>query len=132
MSKSSQPPLSESQLEIMSLLWERGEATVAEVWREIKGRRAVARNTVQTMLVRLEEKGFLRHRERGNAFVYFPVKKRETTVRRMLRALTDSAFGGSTAGLVLSLLDSESITEEDAQRIEEMLSRKRPKRGKSK
>src|SRR5437763_534664 len=51
------PPLSAAQLEIMNVVWGRGEATVAEVWRALSARRKVARNTVLTMLARLEEEG---------------------------------------------------------------------------
>ena len=54
------PPLSEAQLEIMSVVWDRGEVTVADVWKALCTRRKVARNTVLTMLTRLEEKGWLK------------------------------------------------------------------------
>ncbi len=49
--------LSEAQMEIMNVVWDRGEATVADVWKVLAARRAVARSTVLTMLTRLEEKG---------------------------------------------------------------------------
>ena len=54
------PPLSEAQLEIMNGVWDHGEVTVAEVGKVLAGRRSVARNTVQTVLTRLEDKGWLR------------------------------------------------------------------------
>ena len=53
------PSLSPGQLEIMDVVWRHGEATVAEVWKALSARRQVARNTVLTMLARLEEKGWL-------------------------------------------------------------------------
>ena len=58
--------LSPAQLEIMNIVWDRGEVGVAEIWQELSSRRAVARNTVQTMLSRLHAKGWLRHRQDGN------------------------------------------------------------------
>ena len=61
------PPLSEAQLEIMNVVWDRGEVTVAQVWKILSTRRKVARNTVQTMLARLEEKGWLRCDSEGHA-----------------------------------------------------------------
>ena len=62
-----QPPaLSESQLEIMNVVWDQGEVTVTGVWQILAKRRAVARNTVQTVMTRLEEKGWLKHRKRGH------------------------------------------------------------------
>ena len=50
-------PLSEAQLEIMNLVWDHGEVTVVDVWKALTLRRKVARNTIQTMIARLEEKG---------------------------------------------------------------------------
>ena len=52
-------PLSEAQMEIMTLVWEHGELAVSEVWAILARRRALARNTVQTLLVRMEEKGWI-------------------------------------------------------------------------
>ncbi|MHC5540329.1 BlaI/MecI/CopY family transcriptional regulator, partial [Singulisphaera rosea] len=54
------PPLSEAQLELMNIVWDHGEVTVAEAWKALTARRKVARNTVLTTLTRLEERGWLR------------------------------------------------------------------------
>ena len=62
-------PLTDAQREIMEIVWERGEATVSEVRGALAKRRELARNTVQTMIVRLEDKGWLKHREAGRTFV---------------------------------------------------------------
>ncbi|MEZ6116151.1 MAG: BlaI/MecI/CopY family transcriptional regulator [Pirellulaceae bacterium] len=115
------PALTEPQLEIMDVLWEQGKGTVASVWNAIRSRRPVARNTVQTTLVRMEEKGYLRHKEEGNAFVYYPTSKRETVLGGMLQGLVDTAFSGSTAGLVLTLLDKQDLSDDDVARIQAML-----------
>ena len=58
-------PLSEAQLEIMNLVWDQGEVTVADVWKALAKRRKLARNTMQTMIVRLEEKGWLTMPDQG-------------------------------------------------------------------
>ena len=70
MAKTDSSPLTDAQREIMEIVWERGEATVSEVRDALAQRRQLARNTVQTMIVRLEEKGWLKHREQGRTFVY--------------------------------------------------------------
>ena len=119
------PKLTPAQLEVMTLVWESGQATVAEVWEELKQRKGLARNTVQTTLVRLEEKGYLRHRKNGNAFVYFPTHEREKTLRSMLKSLVNVAFQGSTAGLVMTLLQDEQLSDEDVKRIKALLDAKR-------
>jgi BlaI family transcriptional regulator, penicillinase repressor len=115
------PPLSEAQLEIMNLVWERGEVTVAEVWKSLAGRRKVARNTVQTLLLRLKEKGWLHSRTDGHAHRFRAAVPREATVRTMARRLVDLAFGGSTEGLLAALLGQRGVSPEEAERIRALL-----------
>ena len=113
--------LTPGQMEILSVVWEMGEAGVADVWRVLSGRRAVARNTVQTMLTRLHERGWLRAREVGNAFLYSPAKKRASVLARVVGGLVDSAFGGSASGLVAALLASRRLTPEEVARIRSLI-----------
>lgn len=114
-------PLSDAQLEIMNVIWDRGEATVGQVWRELKSRRQVARNTVLTVITRLEEKGWLRHRAEGNAFVYSAVHPRQAALADLAHKLIDGAFGGSAAGLVMTLLEGGRLSAAEAKRIRAML-----------
>lgn len=121
MAKSEPPPLSEAQLEIISIVWDRGKATVGEIWATLAERRPVSRNTVHTMMTRLEEKGWLRHRDVGGTFVYSATRPREKVLSRMVHRLIDAAFEGSAAGLVLSLLEGGRLSAEEVERIKEML-----------
>jgi BlaI family transcriptional regulator, penicillinase repressor len=113
--------LTPAQIEILSVIWEMGEAGVADVWRILSQRRTVARNTVQTMLTRLHERGWLRAREVGNAFVYSPAKKRESVLARLVGGLVDSAFGGSASGLVAALLQSRRLSPDEVARIRKLI-----------
>ena len=63
--RSSRAPLSGAQLEIMQVVWDGDGVIVADVWKRLSANRPIARNTVQTMMTRLEKKGWLRHREAG-------------------------------------------------------------------
>ena len=117
------PALSDAQLEVMSVVWDLGEASVADVWRTLSANRDIARNTVQTTLVRLEEKGYLQHRVVGNAFRYSATIERENTVRGMLRSLLNGAFRGSTEGLLMALLEDSPPSEEEIKRIRKSLNR---------
>lgn len=117
------PPLSEAQLEIMQEVWDRGEATVADVWKGLSARRAVARNTVLTMLERLVEKGWLRCDEREHAHRYRAAVPREATLGAMVRRLVETAFAGSTEGLISALLDGQRVTSDEAERIKKMIDR---------
>ena len=117
------PPLSEAQLEIMNVVWDRGEVTVADVWKAVASRRKVSRNTVLTMLTRLEEKGWLSCDEEGHAFRYRATVPREVTLGTMIGRLVDTAFGGSAEGLVMALLHGRGVSREEARRIRTMISR---------
>jgi BlaI family penicillinase repressor len=115
------PPLSEAQIEIMNIVWDRGEATVADVWRALAARRKVARSTVLTMIVRLQEKGWLRCDDAGHAFRYRAAVPREATLGTMIGRLVDTAFGGSAEGLILALLHGRGVSKEEARRIRKMV-----------
>jgi len=117
------PPLSEAQLEIMNLVWSHGPMTVGEMWQILSSRRGVARNTVQTLVTRLEEKGWLAHSGSGGVFRYRAVYPRAATLRQLVRRLVDTAFGGSTEGFVLALLDDQSLAEHEVEQIRSLIER---------
>jgi predicted transcriptional regulator len=64
MGKGDSSPLTDAQREIMEVVWQSGDVTVSEVRDALASRRQLARNTVQTMMTRLEERGWLKHRQR--------------------------------------------------------------------
>src|SRR5690348_7446730 len=102
--KTDLPGLSEAQLEVMDVLWERNEATLGEVWGALSERRSLAKNTVQTLLTRLVEKGWVVHRQVGKSFVYRSAEGRSAARRQILKKVLDAAFQGSTEGLMMTLL----------------------------
>ena len=114
-------PLSARQIEIMNILWDRGRAAVAEVWEVMCSRRPVARNTVQTLMTRLEEKGWLGHVEDGAAFRYFPRRRREATVQGIVQHMVDTVFAGSADSLVMALLEGRGVSPAEAERIRVMI-----------
>ena len=117
------PALSEAQTEIMNVVWDYGEATLAQVWAALAVRREVARNTVQTQLTRLVEKGWLLHRLEGKAFYYRATVPRRDARSRAVQRLVDAVFGGSAEGLVMTLLDGRRLSSEEASRIRALIER---------
>lgn len=118
------PPLSESQLEIMDFVWKQSSITVLEVLELLQSRhpeKNTARNTVQTLMVRMEEKGWLTHRVVGRTFVYSATRSKTATLRQSAKQLLNNAFGGSAENLVNALLENHSLSAEEADRIREMI-----------
>ena len=113
-------PLSEVQIEIMEIVWEQGEVTVADVWKTLAERRRVTRNTIQTLMSRLDERGWLRHRPDGKTFYYRAAHPRSAAQRQLVRTLVQSPFGGAAEGLVMALLQN-GVTSAEALRIREMI-----------
>jgi BlaI family transcriptional regulator, penicillinase repressor len=126
------PPLSEAQREIMNIVWDAGEAGVADVWRILSDRRTVARNTVLTLITRLVNKGWLQSRRVGNAFRYTAARPRETAQSEEIRRLLDTVFDGSAEGLVMSLLEGGNLSPEESQRIRAMILKASRREGREK
>src|SRR3954467_14028930 len=108
------PALSAVQLEIMHVVWDGDEVTVTDVWTALSKRRPVARNTVLTLMDRLEKKGWLTRRADGPAPAYAAAVPRTTTLRNVVHRLVDAAFAGSAEDLVLALLSGRGVSAEEA------------------
>jgi len=115
------PPLSQAQLEIMNVVWEQGDVTVADVWKALSEQRKVARNTILTMLTRLEEKGWLTRDAQAHAHRYRAAVPREATMGTMIKQLIETAFGGSAEGLMMALLQGRGVSKEEAAKIRLMI-----------
>ena len=121
MAKPELPPLSEAQLEIINIIWDQGTVTVGQVLKVLSKRRPISRNTVSTMVTRLEEKGWLRHRVVEGTFLYSATQPRGKVLPRMVHRLVDAAFQGSAEGLVLTLLEGGRLSADEVERIRAML-----------
>lgn len=113
----------------MDILFRRGRATAAEIQRELPGN--PNDSTVRTQLRVLEQKGHVRHEEDGLRYVYFPAVPRQTARRSALKHLVNTFFDGSVEQVVAALLGGEAsrLSEEDLQRITEIVSRARKEAG---
>ncbi len=114
-------PLTEVQREIMEIVWQHGPISVSEVHEQIAQRREVARNTVQTLMVRLEEKGWLTHVEEGRRFMYTAAKPRSKSLGARVAQLIDGLFGGSAEQMVNALIEYRGLSETELQNIRHMI-----------
>lgn len=121
MAKADTSPLTEIQREIMEVVWQREEVTVSEMREALSAHRPLARNTVQTMLVRLEEKGWLKHREQGRTFVYSANRPRTVSLGAKVSQMVDRLFAGSPEEMVTALLEYRGLSADEAERIRAMI-----------
>jgi len=107
------------ELDVMSVLWDVGPATVAEVRERIAD--DLAYTTVLTILRTLEQKGYVRHTEDGRAHRYKPLVKREVAARTALRRLMDKVFDGSPELLLTQFVSDENLSDEELRRLRKLL-----------
>jgi len=107
------------ELDVMSVLWEVGPATVAEVRERIAD--DLAYTTVLTILRTLEQKGYVSHTEDGRAHRYKPLVKREVAGRTALRRLMDKVFDGSPELLLTQLVSDKNLRDEELRRLRRLL-----------
>jgi BlaI family penicillinase repressor len=113
--------LAELQLTIMQVLWDRGEAAVAEVREAIEPKHSVAHTTVATMLSRMETAGYVSHRSEGRANIYRPEILREDAGQSMVSDLAERMFQGDRTQLVAHLLAGEDITADELARLKKLV-----------
>jgi predicted transcriptional regulator len=115
--------LTEAELRLMDVIWDKGRATVAEVAEALPKELDLAYNTVLTTLRILEDKGYLKHSKskEGRAFIYRAVVSRQQASRSAVKHLLRRFFGNSAEALVLNLLEDEKLGEEDLTRVRELL-----------
>ena len=111
----------ERELEILKVLWQRGEATVREVFEEMSGHAPIVQNTVQAFLRTMEEKGLVSHRLEGRTFIYHPTLRHEDTKQRMVSRVLQRVFDGAIDQLVQSALSLRRPTADELERLEELV-----------
>ena len=101
----------------MKLVWQRGAATVRDVYEVLLARRKIAYTTVMTMMKILETKGYLKKRRRDRAFLYRPAHPKNQIIGGMIREFVDRVFNGSAEPLLVHLVKTRHLREKDLQKI---------------
>jgi predicted transcriptional regulator len=113
--------LTEAELRLMKVLWERGESAVAELVAAVSDERPLAYTSVLTTVRILESKGYVRHRQEGRAFLYSPCIDEFEASKSEVRHVLQRFFGNSRERLLLSLLGDEEISPEELRRLKEAI-----------
>jgi len=115
----------EGELEILAVLWERGSATVREVYETISATRPMVYTGVLKLMQIMADKGLVMRDESARAHVYRSAVAKEETERRFVRELSQRLFAGSAAQLALRALEMDPASKEELAEIRKLLARKR-------
>ena len=117
--------LGELQLQIMQVLWQRGECGVSDVFADISKKRALAYTTIATMLRKMEARGLVAHRVDGRSFIYRAAIDAHTVTCGSSEHLLDRFFEGSLADLVSHLLDTREVSRAELAKIEKLIAERK-------
>jgi len=119
--------LGDLQLQIMKVLWECQEATVAEVLDTLPAKGDLAYTTVATMLRKMEARGLVAHRLEGRSFIYRPKVAAGDVSRSMADHLVDRLFEGSLTKAVSHLLSTREVSREELANLERLIAERKRK-----
>src|SRR5258708_13661158 len=105
--------LTDQELEIMKIVWERDHTTVRDVYEVLLEKRKVAYTTVMTMMKILEQKKYLRKTQVDRAYVYRPAQPKSKVIGAMVREFVNRVFNGSAEPLLVPLVEEHNLTAED-------------------
>jgi BlaI family penicillinase repressor len=115
----------EGELEILAVLWERGSATVREVYEAISATRPMVYTGALKLMQIMADKGLVIRDESARAHVYRAALAKEETERRFVRDLSQRLFAGSAAQLALRALEMDPASKEELAEIRKLLARQR-------
>jgi len=119
------PSVSPAETEILRLVWKLKEATVKDICNKLPAKRKIAYATVQTLLRRLEAKGYLKHKIKGKAHVFFPVVESKHVVKRSINDFIERLFGGDPIPLVQYLAEHGKIDADDIEKLKKLIDKDR-------
>jgi predicted transcriptional regulator len=113
--------LTEAELRLMKILWQRGDSAVTDLVSAMPEGETLAYNSVLTTIRILERKGYVEHRQEGRAFIYRPLIAENEAGRSEVRRVLNRFFGNSREQLLLSLLNDEEISPEELERLKDAI-----------
>ncbi len=113
--------LTEAELRLMNVLWQKGRATVHEVLKALPQKTSLAYNSVLTTIRVLEKKGYLKHVKDGRAHVYVPQVNQQDAGRFEIKHLVNRFFGNSHELLVLNILEDKKLDAVELDRLRQLL-----------
>ncbi|MBK8201664.1 MAG: BlaI/MecI/CopY family transcriptional regulator [Bdellovibrionales bacterium] len=113
--------LTETELELMTILWRLGEGSVADVIEQLPRERDLAYTSVSTILRILEQKEILKTRKAGRGHIYIPRLKKNDYEAKTVRHVVERVFDGTPVALVRQLLDSVKLDEKELRELKNLV-----------
>ena len=117
--------ISELERAVMSIIWKQGEATATEVQQQLAPERPLKDSTIRTVLLRLEEKGYVRHEVKGRTFVYSCLEQPSSVAAQAVQQIVDRFCHGSLESLLVGMVDDQMVDTAELQKIVDRLSKQR-------
>jgi predicted transcriptional regulator len=128
MGKKSLDHFGELQRAVIEVVWELGEATVRQVWKQLCHERELAYTTVLTAMQRLEQAGWLKHRTEGRKNVYLPTRTRAQAGAGSVRKFVQRMFDGNALLLFRQLVEEGELDDDELHELEQLINKKRKER----
>jgi BlaI family penicillinase repressor len=122
------PKPTEGELELLRVLWERGEATVRELYEDVNETRPQGYTTVLKLLQIMTEKGLVTRKAAGRAHIYEAASSQQETTDQILKDVSQRLFAGSAAQLAMHALAMEPASAEELQEIRALIARREKSR----
>lgn len=114
--------LTEAELRLMNVLWEKGASTVQHILEALPKKPSLAYNSVLTTIRILEKKGYVEHAKDGRAHVYVPLIGKQEASRSEIKHLVQRFFGSSQEALVLNILEERRVDQQELEHLRRLLS----------
>ena len=120
--KTNQP--SDLELQLLSVLWEKGPSTVREVLANLSDGKTRAYTTILTVMQNLERKGLVKRTSKGTAHVYHPPESQKETLRPVMTNLLQNIFRGRASRVMQHLLEDGEVSEEELKEIRQLIDKR--------
>lgn len=115
-------PPTDRELEALKVLWERGEATVRQVFEELNSPdEPLAYTTVLSLMQVMEQKGLVTHRQEGKAYIYLPRVERQKTYRQLAGGFLERVFDGALDEYLVHAIGGKKLSAKDLDQLEAMI-----------
>lgn len=118
------PKISDSEWEVMKIIWSKEEATANEIIDNLKGKQEWKNTTIKSLINRLLNKEAIGFRKNGKEYFYYPLISEEECIREESKSFLKKVFNGSINEMVLNLVKSEKLTQEDINELRDILNNK--------